>query len=243
MAPRYVSMMRPPLLRTGQMVAPATYSIAGVPQNATGSMSLQPDRLSLHQLEQEAAVLMSKDDDKNEGKAPPKGFEKFFKKRDQRKDAAPESSGDTKEGEGKESGSAEDKEGEKEKPAEKESSNDKESKDSAKSGGSSEWDFSSFLQPGGGGPGGEYTWLLVGLALCAVIGAANYRKPMEELIYMDFLNQYLLKNQVKEINITKDRRSAVFNYRAEIEMVDGKQFYMVLGSQESFLAKLDLVQR
>jgi hypothetical protein len=26
-------------------------------------------------------------------------------------------------------------------------------------------------------------------------------------------------------------------------MVDDKQFFMVLGSQESFLAKLDLVQR
>lgn len=35
----------------------------------------------------------------------------------------------------------------------------------------------------------------------------------------------------------------MFNYRAEIEMVDGKRFYMVLGSQESFLAKLDMVQR
>lgn len=48
---------------------------------------------------------------------------------------------------------------------------------------------------------------------------------------------------MKEINITKDRRTQVFNYRAEIEMVDGKRFYMVLGSQESFLAKLDMVQR
>lgn len=48
---------------------------------------------------------------------------------------------------------------------------------------------------------------------------------------------------MKEIKITKDRRTEVFNYRAEIEMLDGKKFYMVLGSQESFLAKLDMVQR
>ena len=64
---------------------------------------------------------------------------------------------------------------------------------------------------------------------------------MTELVYMDFLNNYLLKNQVQEISISKDRRSEVFNHRAEITMVDGKRYYMVLGSQESFLAKLDMV--
>lgn len=60
---------------------------------------------------------------------------------------------------------------------------------------------------------------------------------------MDFLNNYLLKNNVKEINITKDRRSEVFNYRADVYTHDGKKFYMILGSYESFLAKLDMVQR
>jgi hypothetical protein len=71
----------------------------------------------------------------------------------------------------------------------------------------------------------------------------TYRKPMQEIVYMDFLNNYLLKNNVKEINITKDRRSEVFNYRAEVVTQSGEKFYMVLGSYESFLAKLDLVQR
>lgn len=60
---------------------------------------------------------------------------------------------------------------------------------------------------------------------------------------MDFLNNYLLKNNVKEINITKDRRSEVFNYRAEVVTMSGEKYYMILGSYESFLAKLDLVQR
>lgn len=69
----------------------------------------------------------------------------------------------------------------------------------------------------------------------------NYKKPMQELVYMDFLNNYLLKNNVKEINITKDRRSEVFNYRAEIVTMSGEKFYMILGSYESFLAKLDMV--
>lgn len=71
----------------------------------------------------------------------------------------------------------------------------------------------------------------------------TYRTPMQEIVYMDFLNNYLLKNNVKEINITKDRRSEVFNYRAEVVTQSGEKFYMVLGSYESFLAKLDLVQR
>lgn len=71
----------------------------------------------------------------------------------------------------------------------------------------------------------------------------NHKTPMQEIIYMDFLNNYLLQNRVKEIKISKDRRSEVFNHRAEIEMVDGQKYYMVLGSQESFLAKLDMVQR
>ena len=66
---------------------------------------------------------------------------------------------------------------------------------------------------------------------------------MQEMVYKDFLNEYLLKNNVKEINITKDKRSEVFNYRAEIITNDGRKFYMTLGSYESFLSKLDLVQR
>ena len=64
---------------------------------------------------------------------------------------------------------------------------------------------------------------------------------MKEIVYMEFLNEYLLKNQIKEINITKDRRSEVFNFRAEIKTHDGERCYMTLNSYESFLAKLDLV--
>ena len=78
-------------------------------------------------------------------------------------------------------------------------------------------------------------------ALAGVYYTVNYRKPMKEIVYMDFLNNYLMTSKVKEIKITKVRRSEVFNHRAEIETVEGEKFYMVLGNQESFLAKLDLV--
>jgi hypothetical protein len=69
----------------------------------------------------------------------------------------------------------------------------------------------------------------------------NYKKPMKEVVYMEFLNEYLTKGNIKEINITKDRRSEVFNFRAEILTHDGDKCYMTLNSYESFLAKLDLV--
>jgi len=61
---------------------------------------------------------------------------------------------------------------------------------------------------------------------------------------MDFLNNYLLKNNVKEIKIRKDMAGGdAFAYRAEITTSDDDQFYMTLGSYENFLAKLDMVQR
>ena len=81
------------------------------------------------------------------------------------------------------------------------------------------------------------------LGLAATYYLSQYRKPMKEVVYMEFLNDYLLKGQISEINITKDKRSEVFNFRAEFETVDGERCYMTLSSYESFLAKLDMVQR
>lgn len=81
------------------------------------------------------------------------------------------------------------------------------------------------------------------MALFAGYFLLTYKKPMQEIVYMEFLNNYLLKNNIKEISITKDRRSEVFNYRAEILTNTGEKFYMTLGSYENFLAKLDMVQR
>ena len=80
------------------------------------------------------------------------------------------------------------------------------------------------------------------LVTCGYL-AATTETPRKEVVFMSFLNDYLLKNQVKEIKISKDRRSEVFNHRAEIDTTDGQKLYMVLGSQESFLAKLDQIQR
>lgn len=42
-------------------------------------------------------------------------------------------------------------------------------------------------------------WL--GLLLAAATGyyLLNYKAPMEEIVYMQFLNDYLLQNKIKEI--------------------------------------------
>jgi hypothetical protein len=66
-------------------------------------------------------------------------------------------------------------------------------------------------------------------AICLWI-ATNYRPPKKELVMMDFMNNYLMQNKVKEIMISKDRNSEVFNHRAEIELNDGEKYYMVLGN-------------
>jgi hypothetical protein len=122
----------------------------------------------------------------------------------------------------------------------KESKGDKESSSGESSGHWSDPIKNFFFEPNGGPPKPE-SW---GIALAAAAGLffiVNYRAPIPEIIMTDFMTNYLQANKVKEIRISKDRRSEVFNHRAEIETVDGEKFYMILGNQESFLAKLDMV--
>ena len=45
---------------------------------------------------------------------------------------------------------------------------------------------------------------------------------------MDFINQYLTKNQVKMITISEDRSSEMFKYRADVETHEGKRVHLVL---------------
>ncbi len=81
------------------------------------------------------------------------------------------------------------------------------------------------------------------LAATAGFYLYNYQTPMKEMIYMDFMNNYLIKNKVKSITLAKDRGTSTFSYRAEIETYDDGRFYMTLGNHESFLQKLDMIQR
>lgn len=90
-----------------------------------------------------------------------------------------------------------------------------------------------------GGPPRPEAWAAVLASALGFWVVMNYRPPKKELVMMDFMNNYLMQNKVKEIKISKDRNSEVFNHRADIELNDGDQYYMILGNQESFLAKLD----
>ena len=44
-------------------------------------------------------------------------------------------------------------------------------------------------------------WLALFATACMLYHITTYQKPVPELVYMDFLNNYLLKNQIKEIKI------------------------------------------
>jgi len=86
-------------------------------------------------------------------------------------------------------------------------------------------------------------WGILALAVFGAIYGITYSKPAKELVYMEFVNDFLTKNRVKSITIIKDKRSDVFNYRADIETIEGEKLYITLGSVDNFLAKIDLIQR
>ena len=88
-----------------------------------------------------------------------------------------------------------------------------------------------------------FSIFLMGLAAYGLYYLATNQNNAKELVYMDFVNNYLTQNRVKQITITKDRRSDVFNYRADIETHEGERFYVTLGSVDNFLAKIDMIQR
>jgi hypothetical protein len=81
-------------------------------------------------------------------------------------------------------------------------------------------------------PNNNNNYLYAMLAALGFLGWASYQKPLPELLYSEFYNDYLTKNQVKEISIKKDKnqQNTVFNHRAEITMVDGSKHSMTLGS-------------
>ena len=117
----------------------------------------------------------------SEEKKPPKGFEKFFKRKENK---------DTEKNE-QESESQEKKADQQEKQAEPEDEGAKSDheKEEKKPDGSLR---SYFFDPDNN-PKPE-SWIGVLVFLTGLYWGLNYKKPAKELIYMDFLNNYLLKN-------------------------------------------------
>jgi len=132
----------------------------------------------------------------------------------------------------------------KEKEEEQEEEHDdkhKDKKDTSKEKDDREW-YMRFLFNNNNNPKFE-NWGILALAVFGAIYAISYSKPAKELVYMEFVNDFLTKNRVKNITIIKDKRSDVFNYRADILTVEGEKYYITLGSVDNFLAKIDLIQR
>lgn len=170
------------------------------------------------------------------GDKPPKGFEKFFRKGEDKK-AKSSSKKEKKEEEKKKQEEEELSEEETETKSSKEGEKDKGSGDGAEN------KIKAFFFDPNNNPKWESVFLLAALGFGTGWYLYNFKAPMKEIVYMEFLNDYLLQNRIKQIDLVKDRRSDVFNHRAEITTHDGSKVYLVLNSFEQFLAKLDLVQR
>ena len=177
-------------------------------------------------------------------KKAPKGFERFMKdikkKKDEPKEAQ-EAGKEEKETKKEEKTPKEEieetEESEEEEDTKKKSDEDEE--DSKK-----EKEDSNSLKAMFFNEGGDPNWQnfgILALVLGGIYYALNYSTPAKELVYMEFVNDYLTKNRVKQINIVKDKRSDVFNYRADIETDDGEKYYVTLGSVDNFLAKIDMI--
>lgn len=76
-----------------------------------------------------------------------------------------------------------------------------------------------YFHPNNGGPIWE-NWAIIALLSGALYFYLGMSSPSLEITYLDFINQYLSKNQVKMITIKEDKSSDMFKYRAEIETVD-----------------------
>lgn len=78
-------------------------------------------------------------------------------------------------------------------------------------------------------------WVALVMAFATAYYLFNYKKPRKEVTMMEFINDFVLRDKVKEIFVTKDPRSEVFNFRAEFNTHDGEKYYMILNSYDEFL--------
>ena len=40
----------------------------------------------------------------------------------------------------------------------------------------------------------------------------NYKKPIQEIVFQEFINNYVILRKIKKIDVVKDRRSEIFNH-------------------------------
>lgn len=86
--------------------------------------------------------------------------------------------------------------------------------------GSGEKIYNNFFQPNGS-PKPDQWAVLFAVLVCATLLVMSSTSNRKEILFMQFLNDHLLKGNVKDIKIKRDRSSEVFNHRAEIDTHDG----------------------
>ena len=97
-----------------------------------------------------------------------------------------------------------------------------------------------FFEPNGGGPIWENI-LMAALMFGTLVYTIGFGdRPSEEITYMDFVQNYLSKNQVEMITIGEEKNNSMFKFRARIDTVEGKRVHLVLPQVENFLLKLDM---
>lgn len=128
----------------------------------------------------------SEDKDEN---PPPKGFEKFFKKKDNDESKAAKKESKKKEEDDKKGKEQPDEQSDDE---EAESSDKKEEKKDERNPVQQ-----AFFDPEGNPKPEGFLGVLLAAATAYYI--LNYKKPMDEIVYMQFLNDYLLQGKIKEI--------------------------------------------
>lgn len=80
--------------------------------------------------------------------------------------------------------------------------------------------YNDFFQPNGS-PKPDSWAALFALLVCGGLLVMSSKPNRKEILFMEFLNDHLLKGNIKEIKIKRDRSSEVFNHRAEIDTHDG----------------------
>mmetsp|Transcript_22645 Transcript_22645/g.21817 ORF Transcript_22645/g.21817 Transcript_22645/m.21817 type:complete len:117 (-) Transcript_22645:914-1264(-) len=100
--------------------------------------------------------------------------------------------------------------------------------------------ISSFFKDPNQGPPKYEQMVMTVLVIGIIYLYLRSTKPSTEITYMDFLNNYLTKNQVKMVTLSEDKHSDTFKYKAEIESLEGKKVHLVLAQVENFLYKLDM---
>jgi len=95
-----------------------------------------------------------------------------------------------------------------------------------------------FFEPGSNRPN-NFFYLYLAFCLFGTYLIANREKASTEINYQDFVNLYLVKNNVSIITLSENKDNSAFKFKATITTNDGAKYHIVLPQVENFLFRLD----